>query len=349
MNQLTRNWNDTNGNRKVDCDLLNPTANGECGGFAPFNADFSSGGDLTRFGKDPLGLDASGIPIGLATTQCGRTEKGIPANVQAYCNAYGESVLSGWGHRRQERQFGIALQHELLPRLSAEVTYNQRWYSNILASDQLGLGCDQFNGPSTLQACDQALLNYSSPSYDFYSVTAPTDPNLPGGGGYQILGLNDVKTAVPFGLNTAQTFLDTLSYTFKGVDTNFNWRAPYNIRVQAGSSTGAARVTRASPRSTRPTFAGEQAPSTGRLQNAAAVLSDDQRFGVVYDPRSTSYVSTVFQSLPGGDYGDDDVQQESSPGIRTAPRAPHCDGEQRRRIASAAPATTRPRLASRCS
>jgi hypothetical protein len=113
-------------------------------------------------------------------------------------------VLNGWGHRRRETQFGIALQHELLPRLSAEVTYNHRWYSNILASDQLGLGCDQFLGATTLQACDQALLNYSSPSYDFYAVTAPTDPNLPGGGGYKILGLNDVKTAAP-SISHAQT------------------------------------------------------------------------------------------------------------------------------------------------
>ena len=138
-------------------------------------------------------------------------------------------------------QFGIGLQHELLPRLSAEVTYNQRWYNNILVSDQLGMGCDQFNGATSLQACDQALLNYSSPSYDFYTVTAPTDPRLPGGGGYKILGLNDVKTAVPTGLNTAQTYLDALSYTFKGVDTNFSWRGPRGIRIQGGTNTGATQ------------------------------------------------------------------------------------------------------------
>src|SRR4029453_4188587 len=136
------------GNRRVDCDLLNiaeqdnRAGGGDfCGG--PGSVITVPAQDPVRYGRDPLSLDASGTPIGLATTQCGRTEQGIPANVQAYCNEYGDSVLNGGGPRRGETPFGLPLQPELLPRLSAEVTYNHRWYSNILASDQLGLGCDQ--------------------------------------------------------------------------------------------------------------------------------------------------------------------------------------------------------------
>ena len=85
--------------------------------------------DTTRYGRDPLSLDASGTPIGLQTTQCGRTEQGIPAAVQAYCDAYGDTLLDGWGKRRSEWQFGLGIQHEILPRLSAEVTYNRRRYA----------------------------------------------------------------------------------------------------------------------------------------------------------------------------------------------------------------------------
>ena len=65
-----------------------------------------------------LSLDAAGTPIGLATTQCGRTELGITADVQAYCDVYGETLLDGWGKRRSEWQTSIGIQHELLPRLS---------------------------------------------------------------------------------------------------------------------------------------------------------------------------------------------------------------------------------------
>ena len=66
--------------------------------------------------------------------------------MQAYCDVYGDSLLDGWGKRRSEWQFGIGIQHELLPRFSAEVTYNRRSYSNLTVTDQLGIGCDRFNG-----------------------------------------------------------------------------------------------------------------------------------------------------------------------------------------------------------
>src|SRR5204863_5165895 len=131
---LNRNWTDLNNDRVVNCDPMNFSPNGECGAFASLfcPGTFTACNDTVRFGRDPLGLDAAGTPIGLTTTQCGRTEQGIPAVVQAYCSQYGESVLNGWGRRRGEWQFGLGIQHELLPRLSVEVTYNRRSYFNIL-------------------------------------------------------------------------------------------------------------------------------------------------------------------------------------------------------------------------
>ena len=119
-----------------------------------------------------------------------------------------------------------------------KLTYNRRSYFNILVSDQLGIGCDRFNGALPVRTCQDGNLAYTNPSYDFYTVTAPTDPRLPNGGGYTILGLNDIKTTAPAGLPTAQTFMDELNYKWNGVDTNFNWRGPKGIRVQGGTSTG---------------------------------------------------------------------------------------------------------------
>ena len=102
---LRRNWNDENGNRRVECDLMNFTPNGECGAFV--NAPGAGVGttprtdDTVRYGQDPFALDARrGLAVGLATTQCGRTEQGIPAAVQAYCAAYGETLLNGWASAR---------------------------------------------------------------------------------------------------------------------------------------------------------------------------------------------------------------------------------------------------------
>ena len=84
----TRSWNDANRNYVADCNLLNPAANGECGAMAN-----------QRFGQ-----------------------------AQNPSNTYDEALLEGWGIRPRNYQLGMAVQHAVLPRLSVEVGYNQRWF-----------------------------------------------------------------------------------------------------------------------------------------------------------------------------------------------------------------------------
>jgi hypothetical protein len=163
-----------------------------------------------------------------------------------YCDQYGESLIEGWGRRQATWQFGLGVQHEILPRLSAEVTYVRRSYSNLQVSDQLGVGCDRY--PTTLggavpfEQCTDDYLNLTNASFDFYSVSAPVDPRLPDGGGYRVIGLSayDRITAGALGTNNprAVTYMDTLNYSYNGVDTNFVWRGPGGLRVNGGTSTG---------------------------------------------------------------------------------------------------------------
>ena len=74
----TRTWTDVNGNRRVDCDLLNFAEQNVPGGDICGGPTSVGGQDSVRYGRDPLSLDAAGTPIGLATTQCGRTRSGHP-------------------------------------------------------------------------------------------------------------------------------------------------------------------------------------------------------------------------------------------------------------------------------
>jgi len=238
VNSITRNWTDPDGDRRVGCNPLDLTDTRDgC-------TTFGFGADPVRFGKDPLALDASGNAIGLTTIQCGRREQGINASLQAYCDAYGESMLEGWDRRRYEWQFGLGIQHEILPRLSGEFTYNRRSYSNLTLSDVLARGCDQFTGPD-YDTCQQGYLNLQSGgTYQFYQLRAPLDPRLPGGGGYLLNGLNTgaVNAAGVSQLSgttlTAQTFNERLDYAYNGFDTNFVWRGPKGFRVNGGTSTG---------------------------------------------------------------------------------------------------------------
>jgi hypothetical protein len=245
VNTYTRTWQDVDGDRIVDCDLLNFAAQTVPGGDICGGPTSIPGQDSTRYGRDPLSLDAAGTPLGLQTTQCGRREEGIPAAVQAYCDVYGESLLDGWGRRRSEWQLGIGIQHELLPRFSAEVTYNRRSYSNLTVTDTLGIGCDRFNGAQEMRACQEGYLNFTSPDYGFFSAVAPTHPGLPGGGGYVIRGLSNPNAALPFGRPSAVTIMNELAYTSNFVDTNFVWRGTERfglrgLRVNGGTTTGRA-------------------------------------------------------------------------------------------------------------
>ncbi len=247
VNEYFRTWTDVDGDRRVDCDLLNFAAQNSSasGGDICGGPTSVFGQDSTRYGRDPLSLDAEGRSIGLTTTQCGRTEQGIPADVQAYCAAYGDSLLDGWGRRRSDWQFGLGIQHELLPRFSAEVTYNRRSYANLTVTDQLGIGCDRFNGAQDVRTCQEGYLNFTSPNYGFFSVVAPSNALLPGGGGYVVRGLDNPNAALPVGRPSAVTIMDELAYKWNGVDTNFVWRGIdkwglRGLRVNGGTTTGRA-------------------------------------------------------------------------------------------------------------
>ena len=332
VNEYTRTWTDVDGDRVVDCNLLNFAAqnNSASGGDICGGPTSVGGQDSTRYGRDPLSLDAAGTPIGLATTQCGRREEGIPADVQAYCAAYGDSLLDGWGKRRSDWQFGLGIQHELLPRLSAEVTYNRRSYANLTVTDQLGIGCDRFNGRQPLRECQEGYLNFTALDYGFFNVTAPTHPDLPGGGGYIHRGVNNPHATLPVGRPSAVTIMDERSYRWNGVDTNFVWRGIdkwglRGLRVNGGTSTGRAVRNECFSEVGAPSV--EQHDGVPPECNPHTRWETNVRGTAAYTiPKIDVLVSTVFQWRPGVErdanytFTKDQVRWEPSSAFRaTAP------------------------------
>ena len=298
VNTLQRDWNDIDVDRVVDCDLMNFAQNGECAAIA--GPGFT---DTVRFGRDPFGV----APVNLALTQCGRQntgEPGIPANIAAYCDVYGDSLINGWGVRQNEWQHGLGIQHEILPRLSGEFTWNRRSYHNLTVTDTLNIGCDRFNGAQDVRSCQENYLNYLSATEDFYSVIAPVDPRLPGGGGYRILGLNSSKAAAPAGQPQAVTIMPERERVYNGFDTNFVWRGPRGFRVNGGTSTGRSQNDTCFAELDDPNVRGREGreyeagcranvPWTTRINGTASYVI----------PWVDVLVSTVFSSLPGANIG----------------------------------------------
>jgi hypothetical protein len=129
-------------------------------------------------------------------------------------------LLRGFGLRQYNWEFSAGVQHELAPRVSVEVGYFRRWFGNFQVVDNLAVGPEDFTA---------------------YSITAPVDPRLPGGGGDVIDGLFDIN---PSAFGRPGSYLIQLSDNFgkqiehwNGVDTSVNVRLS-DIVMQGGVSTG---------------------------------------------------------------------------------------------------------------
>lgn len=126
------------------------------------------------------------------------------------------------------------------------MTYNWRKPYNTTVTDLIGSGCDLYSatvgGTSNYEQCVADVFNYVSPDFDFYGVRAPTDPRLPGGGGYLVEGIATTKP----GADTSNSGVSAVTITpegyrndfWSGIDTNFVWRAWNGLRVSGGTSTG---------------------------------------------------------------------------------------------------------------
>ena len=130
------------------------------------------------------------------------------------------NVMHGWGVRPSDWHFGVSIQHQLLPRVSVEVGYNRRWFNNFFVIDNTSV----------------------SPSdYQPYTVVAPLNPGLPGGGGYSFTAYNITpaafaRPATNF-YTTANSYGGETRY-WHGVDASITARPRNSLVLFVGTNTG---------------------------------------------------------------------------------------------------------------
>ena len=191
--------------------------------------------------------------------------------------SYDDHTLNGWGKRNYNWEFSAGVQHELLPRMSMDVSYFRRAFGNFVITDNIAL---------------------TAADYDPFSVTAPSDPRLPGGGGYVVPGLYDLKPA-KFGV-PAQNFV-TLSSKYgdqrdywQGVDVTLNGRSAGGLTFQGGVSTG-RRV--ADDCDVRPNLGNN--PSLLYCHITEAFLTQVKGLVAYTIPRVDLQISTTYQTKAG--------------------------------------------------
>jgi hypothetical protein len=133
---------------------------------------------------------------------------------------YDPDFATGLGSRPSNWETSASVQHEIMPRVSATIAYHRRWFGNFQVTDNLSIGAED---------------------YSVYSVTAPFDSRLPGGGGYPIAGLYDLnqnKLGQGSSLITTSSKYGTREEYWSGVDLSLTARLRGSVLLQGGASTG---------------------------------------------------------------------------------------------------------------
>jgi hypothetical protein len=142
----TRAWTDSNGNYRADCDLLNGAAQNLA----------TTGGDI-----------------------CGANTN-ANFGTEVFESTLDPALLSGWGVRSGDWQWGASVQHEVVPRVAVELGYQRRWLVNFTVTD------NRARAPE---------------DHTMFGVIIPSDPRLPDGGGGVLEGLYNVTPAASLRLN----------------------------------------------------------------------------------------------------------------------------------------------------
>jgi hypothetical protein len=129
-------------------------------------------------------------------------------------------VMQGWGVRPSDWHFGVSVQQQLLPRVSVEVGYNRRWFQHFFVIDNTAV---------------------SASDYQPYTVLAPLNAGLPGGGGYSFTAYNISPAAFALAPTNFYTSADNYggeTRYWHGVDASVTARPRTGLVLFAGTSTG---------------------------------------------------------------------------------------------------------------
>jgi hypothetical protein len=204
--------------------------------------------------------------------------------------SYDPKIMEGWGVRPADWQIGVTVQQEIIPRVSLEVGYTRRWLQNFTVTDNLR----------------QAPTDYTQ-----FSITAPSDPRLPGGGGYVIAGLYNANPNVSALSDNYRTYAPDygkISQVYNGLDINVNARLRSGVQLQAGTSTGQrvtdyCEVRALLPEQTGAFSTGSEVPAYGPANPycnyAPGITTRMTAAGTYTIPRIDVLVSGTFQSQPG--------------------------------------------------
>jgi hypothetical protein len=212
----------------------------------------------------------------LANGECGQISNLAFGN-PIPSTTYDPDILSGWGKRGYNWESSVSVQHELMPNVSVDAGYFRRWYGNFLATDNLAVSASDFTP---------------------FSVVAPGDPRLPGGGTQTITGLYNVVPARFGQTSNLLTFAENYGEQIEqwhGVDVAVNARLQGGVLAQGGISSGRRLTDNCEIRAALP----ELNPLNPYCRVEEPFLTQLKMLAAYTIPRVEVQVAGTFQSIPG--------------------------------------------------
>ncbi len=208
---------------------------------------------------------------------CG-TISNLAFGTNTFTNSFDPDLLHGWGVRGSDWTFGASIQQELFPRASVEVAYVRRWFNGFTVTDNRA---------------------YSAADYQSFSLVAPLDSRLPGGGGQTIAGLYDLAPTATFGrvdnlLQATSKVGERVQYA-NNVDVTLNIRTSNGITMQGGYSTTQTVNDTCEIRAAIP----ESATVNPYCHTASGFQPQFRGLASYTIPRVDLQVSSVYQDKPG--------------------------------------------------
>jgi Carboxypeptidase regulatory-like domain len=205
-------------------------------------------------------------------------------------------ILSGWGVRPSDWNLALSIQQRIARRSLVDVTYTRRSFRGFTVADNLAL---------------------DPPDLTPFSILAPRDSRLPGGGGYIIDGLYDVvpaKAGQVDNLVTNSTNYGRWSQSFSGLDVTVHARVGQSVTFFGGTSIGQTVADNCDVRANLPELAttttgtnvfgaglagSAVTPLSPYCHVAYSVLTQVRGLSSYLVPKLDVQVAATFQSKPG--------------------------------------------------
>ena len=206
----------------------------------------------------------------LANGECGAFTNALFGTATSNTQ-FDPKYVEGFGVRPYNNQISAVIQHELHPGFSVTAGYYRTWFSNKTVTDNTLVSPSDF-----------------SP----FCVTAPSDPRLPNGGGYQVCGSYNLN---PNKFGQVNNFVQTSASgqqteVFNGVDISENWRFGKGGLLQGGVSFGRTQYNNCSVPDVPALYCQYQRPWRGQTQ---------MKFQASYPMPYGFTASLVWLSAPG--------------------------------------------------